>query len=323
MKAQYLIPALLLLCGTLLASAIAGPRGGFGKIEGLDLNDEQKTQLQALHEARREKMQALHESGERPSREDRQALQEEFREDLAGILTPKQLALLEEHRANRPERGHRGKRGGKGRFGHGFGSFDGAGLELSEDQKEQMKTLHEAQREKMQALRAGDERPSHEDMQSLREEFRTNLAGILTPEQLAQLEERRANRPERGHRGKRGGKGRFGRGFGGTELDLSEDQKEQAKALRQAQHEKMHALRESGERPNRETMQALRAEFRASFESILTSEQLEKLAAHKAEHEAGGSTTSSSTLQVAPTSDAPATAVEEKTWGKVKKDVKE
>ena len=27
MKAQYLIPALLLLCGTLLASAIAGPRG--------------------------------------------------------------------------------------------------------------------------------------------------------------------------------------------------------------------------------------------------------------------------------------------------------
>jgi Spy/CpxP family protein refolding chaperone len=230
MKAKYLIPALLLLCGTLLASAIAGPHGHFGKLEGLDLSDEQKTKLQALHEARREKMQTLHESGERPSRENRQALLEQFREDLAGILTPDQLALLEDHRANRPERGHRGKRGGKGRFG---------------------------------------------------------------------------------------------RGFGGAGLDLSEAQKEQAKALRQAQHEKMHALRESGERPSRETMQALRAEFRASFESILTPEQLEKLAARKAEREAGGSTTSSSTLQVAPTSDAPATAVEEKTWGKVKKDVKE
>ena len=321
MKAKYLIPALLLLCGTLLASAIAGPRGGFDKIEGLDLSDEQKTQLQALHEARREQLHALHESGERPSREDRQALQEQFRATLAGIFTTEQRALLDEHRANHSGQGFHGRRGGRGRFGRGLGGIGGAGLDLNDEQKEQMKTLRQAQREQMETLRESGERPSREDMQAWREQFRVDLAGILTSEQMTQLEEHRANRPERGHRGMRRGKGRFGHGFGAAGLDLSDDQQEQAKALRQAQHEKLSAWREAGERPSREDMQVLRKEFRASFERILTPEQLEKLAARKAEREIGDNTTS--TLNVAPTSDAAATAVEEKTWGKVKKDVKD
>ncbi len=223
MRAKYLIPALLLLCGAIVGTAIAVPRGGFGfgMFEELNLSEDQKVQLQALHGERREQRQARRDSGERPSPQEREALGEQFRAKLAEILTPEQLATLEAHRANRPERGHRG---------------------------------------------------------------------------------------HRGHRG--------------AGLDLSDAQKDQVKALRDIQREKMQALRDSGERPSRETMQARREEFRANFEAILTPEQLEKLAARKAEREAGG-TTSSSTLQVAPASDGPATAIKEKTWGEIKREAQD
>jgi len=309
MKAKYLIPTLLLFCGAIVGTAIAGPRGGGGGMpEGLNLSEDQKTQLQALHQEHREQRQALRDSDQRPSPEEREAMGEQFRAELAKILTPEQLATLEEHRANRPERDHRGKRGGKGHFGRG--GFGNAELDLSDAQKEQLQALHETRRQQMQALRDSGQRPSPEEREALGEQFHAELAEILTPEQLATLEAHRANRPERGHRGGKGG-------FGGK-LDLSDAQQDQVKALRETQREKMQTLRNSGERPSRETMQAQREEFRANFEAILTPEQLEKLAAHKAERQADGTTTSSSALQVAP-----ATAVEEKTWGEVKKDTQD
>jgi Spy/CpxP family protein refolding chaperone len=308
MKTKYLIPALLLFCGAIVSTAIAGPRnGGGGMPEELNLSEDQKTQLQALHQEQREQRQALRDSDQRPSPEEREAMGEQFRAELAKILTPEQLATLEEHRANRPERDHRGKRGGKGHFGRG--GFGNAELDLSDAQKEQLQALHETRRQKMQALRDSDQRPSPEEREALGEQFHAQLAEILTPEQLATLEAHRANRPERGHRGGKGG-------FGG-ELHLSDAQKDQVKALRETQREKMQALRNSGERPSRETVQALREEFRANFEAILTPEQLEKLAARQAERQADG-TTSSSALQVAP-----ATVVEEKIWGEVKKDTQD
>ena len=84
MKTKYLIPALLLFCGAIVSTAIAGPRnGGGGMPEELNLSEDQKTQLQALHQEQREQRQALRDSDQRPSPEEREAMGEQFRAQLA------------------------------------------------------------------------------------------------------------------------------------------------------------------------------------------------------------------------------------------------
>jgi len=62
-----------------------------------------------------------------------------------------------------------------------------------------------------------------------------------------------------------------------AQLELSDTQKEQLKAMRTEHREAMQALRDSGERPDRETVEALRAEQREDLAEILTEEQLAQL----------------------------------------------
>lgn len=62
-----------------------------------------------------------------------------------------------------------------------------------------------------------------------------------------------------------------------TELDLSEEQVAQLKALKEERHNEMKALRQSGERPDRETMMAKRAEHQAALEQILNPDQLARM----------------------------------------------
>lgn len=132
------------------------------------------------------------------------------------------------------ERGHSRRAGGPGKMWQE--------LNLSEQQKQQMKTLMESQREAFKANR--------EQWQS-----------ILTSEQKAKLqtlkEQRKANKGE-------GSRGQF---LG--ELNLSDEQKAQMKAMREAGKQKREA-------------------FHQQMMSILTPEQREKMKAIKEQHKGQG-----------------------------------
>lgn len=82
---------------------------------------------------------------------------------------------------------------GRGQRGPGEGPF--AALELTAEQTEAIQALRESQRADREARRETGERPTQEEMEAIREAHRTAIAEILTEEQLAQLEELRANRP--------------------------------------------------------------------------------------------------------------------------------
>ena len=87
--------------------------------------------------------------------------------------------------------------------------LDRAELNLSQQQKDQIKQIHEEQRAKMQALR-NDSSLSREDrrakMQELHNQTRSSADAVLSPEQRQKLEQFRKEHPQ-GRRGRRGGFG--------------------------------------------------------------------------------------------------------------------
>jgi Spy/CpxP family protein refolding chaperone len=85
--------------------------------------------------------------------------------------------------------------------------------------------------------------------------------------------------------GGRRGAGRGHKGGPAQALDLTDDQKTQAKALHETFRAEAEALRESDE-ANREAFQALRESHRERFQAILTDEQSEQLETLRAEREA-------------------------------------
>lgn len=89
--------------------------------------------------------------------------------------------------------GARGARIGL-RGGQQAGPF--AALELTEDQQAKLQELRETHRAQMAELRASGTRPTAEEIQQIREEHRAQFEAILTSEQLAQLEQLRANCPQ-------------------------------------------------------------------------------------------------------------------------------
>ena len=214
MKTTWVIAAALLLITAAAMDTSAkgwgGKRGfhGHGKksghksslIEKLGLTEDQQAQLQTLKENIREQGQALGEQyrtdfeailtdeqletleelknplgltddqrEQIKDLKDQDLTKEEFRTSFEAILTDEQIQTLEERKANRGQHGKRGK--------HGNSLVEQLGL--SEDQQTQIQTLIEDLNEQRQALR---------------EEYWTDFEAILTAEQLATLEEFKANR---------------------------------------------------------------------------------------------------------------------------------
>ena len=172
-------------------------------------------------------------------------------------------------------------------------------LDLTEEQREQLEALREGHREKMQELRAslgesGSGEAMMEARKALRESMHTELASILTTNQLAEFDRLRAERGERhGKHMRRGGRmnaedraaRRQRRMEHMTEaLGLSADQQEQIRLafeeLRPARGDQQvrgqHAKR--GER---------RAEMEAALKGILTADQFETFLGIRAERGAG------------------------------------
>lgn len=177
---------------------------------------------------------------------------------------------------------HRGER----MRGHGPRAFMQQ-LDLTDAQKEQLKVLHEEQREKMKGLKG--EEFDREAIKALHEEHRAAMGEILSEEQREKMEAMRAEFADgflagehRGHRGKWGRRGGIWggpeRGMGGgrgafARLDLSDEQKEELKGLRQAHRGEMDTLRKA---------------HREGMEKLLTEGQREKLEEFKDEAFYGG-----------------------------------
>ncbi len=184
-----------LLSASLAAPALAKPgydrmdRGMERMAEKLDLSEDQKGELHDLMDAHRDQMGSIEwrtEEGERnpearqQAREARQALNEE----IAEILDAEQAEKFE---AMQNQRGHR--RGGR-HHGRAMGR-QLRGLDLSDEQREQIKTAMRETRESEGATRS---------------DMRDAIHDILTEEQIEQLQ---AMNDKGKHR--RGGRGNYQR----------------------------------------------------------------------------------------------------------------
>ena len=172
MKKKWIISAGVALAFGALATVAVAERGEKMRehrqpwmLGRLDLTDEQQEQLQALRkehvEARREQREAM------------AAMGKEQREAVMNILTDEQQEALKEMRETRGKFFDR--RGGKGKDRHDMRRGEGAfsRLDLTDEQKEQLKELRQEQRT---------------EMRETRQKHRTALENVLTDEQREKLE---------------------------------------------------------------------------------------------------------------------------------------
>jgi Spy/CpxP family protein refolding chaperone len=239
--------------------------GPWQLLRRLDLTEDQKEQIGQIMETHRQAMENLKkELGDRSEarkqfREAKKAgdeetlaklkeqykdarasmkeLHEELRKKIAAVLTEEQQARLKELMEDR----------GPGERRHPL-----AGLELSEDQTQAVKAIHEKYRE--QIKQADGREARHELMKKMHEE----VVGQLTEEQRAQLEKRRQRMAQR----------REGR-FDG--LDLSEEQREAIGAIRTRYREQFKEA--EGKEARRELFKKMRGEITEQ----LTEEQRQQL----------------------------------------------
>ncbi len=175
-----------------------GPHGA-EMMDELGLSDEQKTQVQTLRDAHRKEMQALRASGERPNPEKMEQLFAAHREQIEKILTPEQREKMAAWHG--PMMGRRGgwgkggpmmdRRDGRGKGGPMMGGRRGPGrhpfaqLDLSDEQREQVRSLQEKQRDAVHELM----KKQREAMQALTKKHREAMEKVLTKEQRTALEE--------------------------------------------------------------------------------------------------------------------------------------
>jgi Spy/CpxP family protein refolding chaperone len=199
------ITAILIFAGSQAKSTYAqtGPAAQNPKGEvaeqraALNLTAEQKAQLKSIHQITRAQLRALRDD-QSLSPEQREAkaraVREGAQQQALGVLTPQQQELAKNRR-------HEGHGRGPGRaFGREFSRGEnGPGtLNLTEDQRAQLKSIHESTRTQVNAIRNDTALTSEqraEKIKSIHKATRQKLSGILTQEQQDKLREHRGHRP--------------------------------------------------------------------------------------------------------------------------------
>ena len=131
---------------------------------------------------------------------------------MSSILTPDQQQKLATLRGTRREgrgefRGEKGERGGKGKLAEKLG--------LSADQKTKMQSIFQSNRQQMSAIRDNQslsQQDKQAKMQQLHQSMKSQIDGVLTPDQQQKFAQMREHKGGRGH-GRRG----FGGGQNKTE----------------------------------------------------------------------------------------------------------
>ena len=176
-------------------STSAGPRHGrhghgMGRrmLRGLNLSDSQKQQLKPIFEQQHQQMQALRNNASLTP-EQKKAQAQQIRQNtmaqVNGILTPEQQQQLKQRR-----------QAWAGRMAQR--------LNLSESQKTQMQSIFQQHRAEMQAVQQDSTLTAEQKQakrQQIRQEMRSQLNGILTPEQQQQWQQMREHRRNHGPQG--------------------------------------------------------------------------------------------------------------------------
>jgi Spy/CpxP family protein refolding chaperone len=144
-----------------------------------------------------------------------------------------------------------------------------AGLELTDEQEAQMKTIWAEAKEQAEAAEGEDAKLAIK--QAAREKIHNE---VFTDEQRKTLEEiKAARRARKGHCGC-GGKGMM---FG--KLDMTAEQKAQMETIRAEAHEKMRAAETKEAK-----MEIMKAAHKTMYDEVFTDEQRKKLEEMKAAH---------------------------------------
>lgn len=298
-KWTYLVVAALSIA---TVAAVDAQRGAFGKVRSaaiankLGLSDEQKTQMEALHQAHRDAIKSLRASGERPSREQMKELFSAHREQMEQILTPEQLEQIKgwksDNRMGRKER----YRGGASSMQPGQDRRGALAeqLGLSEDQRSRAEAIHSDFVARMKELHA-----TH----------KADRQALLSQEQLDALAARR------GEKGRRRGK---------VDLDLSQEQRDALKSLSASFREAHSALREE----HKAAFTALLTDEQiATLEALRSTRSERGPRRSRSGSDPGGSADAGSVMSESSLlwSDGNAlpTAVESTSWGRIKKDIAE
>src|ERR1041384_3923423 len=160
--------------------------------QGLNLTEDQRAKVQTIFQGERSQVEALRSNTALTEEQRKQQLRELHQSNhqkLLAVLTPEQQAQMKQMHGQDKGR-HSAFKGGRG--------FQA--LNLTAEQKSQMKPIFESSRQQMQALRSDTTltpQQKHEKMQQIRQNQMTQMKSILTPEQQQQLQQMRGHR---GHR---------------------------------------------------------------------------------------------------------------------------
>lgn len=176
--------------------------------------------------------------------------------------------------------------------GNGSGmhkDHDGKGLQalnLTPAQKQQIKSINEDFKTRMQSLNSNDNilvKDQRAQRKALMDERNSKISALLTPEQKTQFDKMRQNR-----------EGRFGGEMGRdrdnkmermkTNLGLTDDQLAKMKANNQSFKQKAEAIRNNqslNEDQKKAQFEILRKEREANLKNVLTADQIARLDAMK------------------------------------------
>jgi Spy/CpxP family protein refolding chaperone len=164
----------------------------------------------------------------------------------------------------------------KMREGHHFGMMSQQ-LKFSDDQKAKMKTIDEDYRNQMAELKKNDNITVKEwksRMYSLRQDQRSKMQALLSPDQKSQIEKMKTDRQAMREVDAKARMEKMK-----IKLGLSDEQVVKMNNNRQAMKEKMKALHDNkslDEGNKMEKMKELRKEQKENMKSILTDEQMKK-----------------------------------------------
>ena len=173
----------------------------------------------------------------------------------------------------------------------------GKQLNLTADQKAQMKSIHEAERKDMEALKSNtslSKEQQRAQRMELHKKYSDQMQALLTPDQKVQMEKMKTEGMGRGKMGKGDfkqgrkpgmkGEGMERRQNMENELNLTQDQKDRMAKARENARTQMESIRNDktlSEDQKKEKMMSLRKQQQEELKKILTREQLEKMKSQK------------------------------------------
>ena len=168
-------------------------------------------------------------------------------------------------------------------------------LNLSAEQKAKLKTLREAQKKEMEALKQSGE-VSKEQRRAIHEKYKAQYDAILTPAQKEEMNKKKEEWKEKakegkgksfGNRGRKGGdRGNIGQqaAFFKKELNLSTDQETKLKSIYQEFQTKSNDVRSNNslsQEQKRTQMQSLAQQYIGQGKAVLNADQVQKFEALK------------------------------------------